>query len=57
MIPMASVSGLASGVQWHDLIDQVIATERLRRIQPLESEIDANRKRIPHRSRSLRVAP
>ena len=46
MNPMVSVSGLASGVQWHDLIEQVITAERVRRVQPLSGQIDASRKRI-----------
>jgi flagellar capping protein FliD len=45
MNPMVSVSGLASGVQWHDLVDQIIAAESIRRVAPLTQRIDAGRKR------------
>lgn len=46
MSPIVSVSGLASGVQWQDLIDQVIAAERAQRVTPISGQIDANQKRI-----------
>lgn len=46
MNPSATVSGLASGIQWHDLINQVIATERARRVTPISGQIDANQERI-----------
>lgn len=46
--PIANVSGLASGLQWRDLIDQIMAAESARRLDPLqakeaaqESSIDA----------------
>jgi flagellar hook-associated protein 2 len=45
MNPMVSVSGLASGVQWQDLVDQIIAAESIRRVAPLTQRIDAGRKR------------
>jgi flagellar hook-associated protein 2 len=46
MNPMVSISGLASGVQWHDLVEQVIAAERMRSVTPLSQQIDANRRRV-----------
>jgi len=35
--PISSVSGLASGLQWQDLIDQIMAAESARRIAPLQA--------------------
>lgn len=34
--PISSVSGLASGLQWQDLVDQIMAAESARRIAPLQ---------------------
>src|SRR4051812_20579877 len=33
--PIGSVSGLASGVQWRDLVDQIVKMETTRRLDPL----------------------
>lgn len=33
--PISSVSGLASGIQWRDLVDQLVAVEASRRLTPL----------------------
>lgn len=42
---VASFSGLASGIQWRDMIDQIIALES-RPIQSLEAKISASQLRI-----------
>lgn len=39
MASIASFSGLASGIQWQDLIDQIMAVETARRVTPLTSQI------------------
>src|SRR4051794_21853935 len=33
-----TISGIASGIQWRDLVDQMIASEEARSITPLSSE-------------------
>lgn len=38
--PIASFSGLASGIQWRDIVDQLVAVERSRTVQPLEQQIE-----------------
>lgn len=35
MDPISSVSGLASGVQWRDLVDQIIAVDTQRKLDPV----------------------
>lgn len=37
--PIGSFSGLASGIQWRDMVDQIMALERARRVDPLSSQI------------------
>lgn len=45
MASIASFSGLASGIQWQDLIDQIMAAESARRVTPLNSQIALQKKR------------
>ncbi|HEY0971251.1 MAG TPA: flagellar filament capping protein FliD, partial [Gemmatimonadales bacterium] len=45
MASIASFSGLASGIQWQDLIDQIMAAETARRVTPLNSQITLQQKR------------
>lgn len=37
--PITSVSGLASGVQWRDLVDQIMAAEKARTLDPITARI------------------
>jgi flagellar hook-associated protein 2 len=46
-----SFTGLASGVQWGDLLDQLEAAERARRVSPIEQQATLNRQRIDAFSR------
>lgn len=46
MGPIGTFSGLASGIQWRDMIDQIIQLERVRRVNPLTNQISAQQKRI-----------
>src|SRR5688572_11092178 len=41
MSSIGSFSGLASGVQWGDLVDQMINLESARRLTPLRTEVAA----------------
>lgn len=43
MSSIASFSGLASGIQWRDLVDQIGTLEASRRITPITQRINANR--------------
>ena len=43
MSSIANFSGLASGVQWRDLVDQIGTLEASRRITPITQRINANR--------------
>lgn len=45
MASIASFSGLASGIQWQDMIDQIMAAERARRVSPLTSQITQQQQR------------
>lgn len=45
MASVASFSGLASGIQWQDMIDQIMQVETARRVTPLTSQIAAQQKR------------
>lgn len=45
MASIASFSGLASGIQWQDMIDQIMAQETARRVTPYSSEIALQQKR------------
>ncbi len=38
----SSVSGLASGIQWTDLVDQLYAVDKTRELDPLTAQISAN---------------
>ncbi len=38
--PIASFSGLASGIQWRDIVDQLVLAERSRMVQPIERQIE-----------------
>jgi flagellar hook-associated protein 2 len=40
-----NIGGLASGVQWRDLVDQLVAAERARTVTPLQTRISAADKR------------
>lgn len=42
--PIASFSGLASGVQWRDIVDQLLEVERSRTVAPIERQIEARSK-------------
>lgn len=42
---LSSVSGLASGIQWRDMIEQIISLESSRRMTPVTSRITAQQKR------------
>lgn len=46
MEPIASFSGLASGIQWRDMVDQIMSIEKTRRINPLNTQISQQQKRI-----------
>jgi flagellar hook-associated protein 2 len=39
--PIGSISGLASGIQWRDLIDQIMQAETQRRLTPLQTQAAA----------------
>jgi flagellar hook-associated protein 2 len=43
--PIASFSGLASGVQWRDLVDQLMQVDATRRLTPLKDRATAEQKR------------
>lgn len=43
--PLSNVSGLSSGIQWADLIDQTIAAERQRSVGRVETRISEQEKR------------
>lgn len=38
--PVASFSGLASGIEWRDIVDQLVVVERSRSVAPIEQQID-----------------
>jgi flagellar hook-associated protein 2 len=40
-----NIGGLATGVQWRDLVDQLLAAERARNITPLQTQVSAADKR------------
>jgi flagellar hook-associated protein 2 len=44
MGPIGSFSGLASGIQWRDMIDEIIRLERVRRVDPLNNRIGTHQK-------------
>src|SRR5690606_36849791 len=39
MASMSSVSGIASGIQWADLVDQMINLETARKLTPLKTQV------------------
>jgi flagellar hook-associated protein 2 len=42
-----NVGGLASGIQWRDLVDQLVAAERARNVTPLQTRIsDADKRKV-----------
>lgn len=45
MASIASFSGLASGIQWQDMIDQIMQVEAARRVSPLNNQIALQQKR------------
>ncbi len=44
--PIGSFQGLASGIQWRDLVDQIIQVETARALNPVSSAITVEQKRI-----------
>src|SRR5690349_13619306 len=42
---ISNISGLASGVQWRDLVDQIMAVETSRRLTPVTDKQDVAQKR------------
>lgn len=45
MSSIGTISGLASGIQWRDMIDQIMAAEEARRLTPLQDQVTAQQKR------------
>ena len=43
MDPIASFSGLASGIQWRDMVDQLMKIETSRRLAPVTNRISSTR--------------
>ena len=43
--PIGSFSGLASGVQWRDMVDQIMALEASRKLTPVTDKKDTEQKR------------
>src|SRR5688572_16232979 len=46
MDPIASFSGLASGIQWQDMIDQIMKLEATRKVDPLTNRVSTQKARI-----------
>lgn len=46
MSSIATFSGLASGVQWQDMVDQIMRAETARRLTPVQKEASLDQKRI-----------
>lgn len=44
--PIGSFQGLASGIQWRDLVDQIIEVETARALQPVSGSLGAEQRRI-----------
>ena len=44
--PISSFSGLASGVQWRDLVDQLITIDTQRRLDPITTKKTAAQSRV-----------
>jgi flagellar hook-associated protein 2 len=45
MSPIGTFSGLASGIQWRDMIEQIMKLEMSRRLTPLSNQVDLQQKR------------
>lgn len=45
MASVGTISGLASGIQWRDMIDQIMAAEEARRLSPIQDQVTAQQKR------------
>jgi flagellar hook-associated protein 2 len=45
MDPIVSFSGIASGIQWRDMVDQIMRLEASRRLSPVQADISAQRNR------------
>ena len=46
MDPIASFSGLSSGIQWQDMIDQIMKLEAARSVDPLKTRYGTQNARI-----------
>jgi len=46
MDPIGSFSGIASGIQWRDMVDQIMLAEAARRLAPVTSQATAQQKRV-----------
>jgi flagellar hook-associated protein 2 len=44
--PIGSFSGLSSGVQWRDLVDQIVALDTQRRLTPIKNQQSLSKARI-----------
>jgi len=44
--PIGSFSGLASGVQWRDMVDQIMAVETSRKLAPVQDKASTAQKRL-----------
>lgn len=45
MASIGTISGLASGIQWRDMIDQIMAAEEARRLAPIQDQVTAQQTR------------
>lgn len=45
MASMSSISGISSGIQWQDLVDQIINLESARKLTPLKTQVGAQQGR------------
>src|SRR3712207_896543 len=43
---LSSVTGLASGIQWRDMVDQIMALESTRQLTPLQTQSGAASSRV-----------
>jgi hypothetical protein len=46
MASMSSISGISSGIQWQDLVDQIINLESARKLTPLKTQVGAQQGRL-----------
>src|SRR5881227_1884005 len=46
MTPIGSIRGLASNIQWQDMIDQIMALESSRQLDPVTAKQTATQKRL-----------